>query len=1018
MVINAAPIRTEQTAPTECPVFDHHANEDLVGQICGSRYFDLHYYCKAVGVQMQLREAAEHFLARGEALGLNPGPEFDAAFYKKIYPDVAAAGINSLEHFLRWGEGERRCPTTCQLERDISVISGSGLFDLTLYAKEAGKHFFSQNDAIRHYLYPGELGGLKPCSEFNGVFYRAAYHDVRGNAFSHYLSVGIYEGRIACQEKLDRLLTSTSMVSRFDAERYRERVGLQGQTDKEALTHYLMHGIRLGAEPCLNFDADCYRENNPDIGSIQWLHTGHLFEHYCAHGQREGRIAAANVGDYLKAGRLVFDADKKTCLCVNHEASRTGAPLVGLNLVRSLSRTYNVITLVGRRGELDPAFARFSFLYGAYPFNFSLCKQLLKQLLGLQHIEFAIANSVETLTFVQALSAQRIPVVSLIHEFAEYTMPTGKVAAMVAASDRCIFPAGLVYQSLQSELKRCAYPSIQPSNCVIKPQGLLPFFPRIVGPNTLSVAELRNYLHIGGDADVKVVVGAGFVQPRKGVDIFVQTAVYFRRIYGEDFRFLWVGEGYNPEHDLQYSIWIKDAIVRADLRGHVFFLEAQKDLDAVLQLADVFFLSSRLDPFPNVVIDALQANVPVVCFADTTGAAEFLLKHRAPAYVAAYLDAHDAAAGIAKCLDADWCKGLPQGGDIVNRELNFEQYMTFVAKQVALAQELRANQAQRLAALADSHLFDPLFYTGKCSPERRDFLVGQCLCAADSGVLTYGPAPGFDPFLGRNGWAVLESERVRPTHTCYHFSEAARIERSADLRVAVHIHLHYADVASDFVNAFSRWQEHLAFFISTTSETDVATLKREFEGFPSLKVVCCQNRGRNFGPLLVGDLPDELAEFDVVGHFHGKKTVHAGDESLGRSWRDFLVGSLIGHRGECLAFILEKFAQDKKLGLLFPEDRHLVGWGDNWDYAHTLVKRMGLSAEPPGYCRFPVGSMFWARPAVLVPLWKLGLAWGDLPPEPLGTDGSMLHAVERLLPMLCEHAGLDWGTVFRAGVSW
>jgi lipopolysaccharide biosynthesis protein len=72
---------------------------------------------------------------------------------------------------------------------------------------------------------------------------------------------------------------------------------------------------------------------------------------------------------------------------------------------------------------------------------------------------------------------------------------------------------------------------------------------------------------------------------------------------------------------------------------------------------------------------------------------------------------------------------------------------------------------------------------------------------------------------------------------------------------------------------------------------------------------------------------------------------------------------------------------------------------------------------PDQFFSFPVGTMFWARSAALESLFSLGLDWDDYPPEPLPIDGSMLHALERLLPSIVEHAGYGRRVTFAPGVS-
>jgi lipopolysaccharide biosynthesis protein len=53
--------------------------------------------------------------------------------------------------------------------------------------------------------------------------------------------------------------------------------------------------------------------------------------------------------------------------------------------------------------------------------------------------------------------------------------------------------------------------------------------------------------------------------------------------------------------------------------------------------------------------------------------------------------------------------------------------------------------------------------------------------------------------------------------------------------------------------------------------------------------------------------------------------------------------------------------------------------------------------QPPAHFRFPVGSMFWARPSVLRPLLDAGFTVEHYPEEPLAYDGTILHALERAL---------------------
>jgi lipopolysaccharide biosynthesis protein len=79
---------------------------------------------------------------------------------------------------------------------------------------------------------------------------------------------------------------------------------------------------------------------------------------------------------------------------------------------------------------------------------------------------------------------------------------------------------------------------------------------------------------------------------------------------------------------------------------------------------------------------------------------------------------------------------------------------------------------------------------------------------------------------------------------------------------------------------------------------------------------------------------------------------------------------------------------------------------------------MGLQRPLLPFFNFPLGTMFWARPAALEPLFELGLDWNDYPAEPVPIDGTIMHALERLLPFVVQHRGYRYATTHVPGVTW
>lgn len=116
--------------------------------------------------------------------------------------------------------------------------------------------------------------------------------------------------------------------------------------------------------------------------------------------------------------------------------------------------------------------------------------------------------------------------------------------------------------------------------------------------------------------------------------------------------------------------------------------------------------------------------------------------------------------------------------------------------------------------------------------------------------------------------------------------------------------------------------------------------------------------------------------------------------------------------------IIQRLSSDEAIGLVFPDHPNIHGWGKNLSYAGHLAERLAISKLlPKTTFNFPVGSMFWARTAALKPLFELGLTWDDYPLEPAPYDGSILHAIERMLPFIAESAGFRSAVTYVAGVT-
>lgn len=93
--------------------------------------FDATWYLERAGVSGDGPEQAlQHFLTKGRAANLSPGPWLDPHWYWERYPDVAATGQCAFDHYLLHGEHEGRLPLPDFMPRLALAIVPSKPLDL------------------------------------------------------------------------------------------------------------------------------------------------------------------------------------------------------------------------------------------------------------------------------------------------------------------------------------------------------------------------------------------------------------------------------------------------------------------------------------------------------------------------------------------------------------------------------------------------------------------------------------------------------------------------------------------------------------------------------------------------------------------------------------------------------------------------------------------------------------------------------------------------------------------------
>lgn len=234
-----------------------------------------------------------------------------------------------------------------------------------------------------------------------------------------------------------------------------------------------------------------------------------------------------------------------------------------------------------------------------------------------------------------------------------------------------------------------------------------------------------------------------------------------------------------------------------------------------------------------------------------------------------------------------------------------------------------------------------------------------------------------------------------------------------DMRVGVMAHVFYPDLIEEFAATLAVVPVPYTLLVSVMDANAEELARARFGQLPrvtQLIIKRVENRGRDIAPLLV-TFHDEVLALDIVGHIHTKKSLYTGSEQ--EQWRQYLLGSLFGSPDR-LGWILGMFQADPQLGMVYPESHEgMPLWGhtllSNAEACEVVAGRMGISLDRQRYIDFPAGSMFWARVAALRPLYDLRLRLEEFPVEQGQIDGTLQHAVERLLATVVRYQGFRLG---------
>ncbi|MBF0572906.1 MAG: glycoside hydrolase family 99-like domain-containing protein, partial [Desulfamplus sp.] len=312
--------------------------------------------------------------------------------------------------------------------------------------------------------------------------------------------------------------------------------------------------------------------------------------------------------------------ESNTILLVSHDFEKAGAQINLVNMGSSLKSKYgkNIIFIALQNGAYRDAFEKVGD--EVIDLNLSLrgnleitpyIKDVFRNFKE-RGIDKCICNTVVSGILAPVLNELDFCFINLIHELPvtiEISSFHGAIPALKQYSKTIVF---------SSEYARDIYINqynFKKEQTLVKPQGS--YFKSIpLEDKKKAKKDIRDQLYLTQDS--VIILSCGYMTLRKGPDIFINLAKQIlQNPNNSNIHFVWLG-GYEPE----IMNWMKNDIKILDIAANVHFIDFVDEPASFFAGADIFVLTSREDPFPTVVLEAMDNGTPAIAFDGAGGIPE------------------------------------------------------------------------------------------------------------------------------------------------------------------------------------------------------------------------------------------------------------------------------------------------------------------------------------------------------------------------------------------------------------
>lgn len=248
------------------------------------------------------------------------------------------------------------------------------------------------------------------------------------------------------------------------------------------------------------------------------------------------------------------------------------------------------------------------------------------------------------------------------------------------------------------------------------------------------------------------------------------------------------------------------------------------------------------------------------------------------------------------------------------------------------------------------------------------------------------------------------------------------IERDSYSDVAIIAYIYYEDTVEQYLKYIKSIPDEVMVFLISSNEKTLEILIQFALNKKNIQVIKKRNRGRDISALLISSR-EVFQKYTYVCFIHDKKAKSKEDQKRIDFWIENLWDNTLKSAGY-IKNILQVLEDNLNVGLLVPPEPYIymqsrMFWYTEYERTKILANELGLTNTiiEEEYPPITLGTVFWCRTCAMKKLFNKQWKFEDFVDEPMPGEGTVSHAVERVLAYLAQDAGYDTGTIMSEGYA-